>query len=151
MSPQKFCLQGNIVDLPQNRIYSGTITIEDGHIVKVCEEKVPCHHYILPGLVDSHLHIESSMLPPAEFARLASVHGTVAAVADPHEIANVLGMDGIEFMLQSAAQTPFLFHFGAPSCVPATPFETAGGEITAEHIQNLLSDGRCGFLSEMMN
>lgn len=151
MHAQKFSLQGNIVDLLRNRIFPGTVTIENGRIARIREENGPYRQYILPGLVDSHVHIESSMLPPAEFARLATVHGTVAAIADPHEIANVLGMDGIDFMLQSAAASPFRFHFGAPSSVPATPFETAGGEINAEHIRALLSDGRCGFLSEMMN
>ena len=151
MAKNHFHLQGNIVDLPHNRIFPGTVTVADGRIVEVREEKGPYQQYIMPGLVDSHVHIESSMLPPAEFARIATVHGTVAAVADPHEIANVLGMDGIDFMLASAAKSPFRFHFGAPPCVPATPFETAGAELTSDHIEALLTDGRCGFLSEMMN
>jgi len=151
MESNQFSLQGNIVDLKQERIFPGTITVAQGRIVAVREENVPCAHYIMPGLVDSHVHVESSMLPPAEFARLATVHGTVAAVADPHEIANVLGMAGIDFMLENAAQSPFCFHFGAPPCVPATPFETAGAELNVDHIEALLADGRCGFLSEMMN
>ncbi len=151
MHPKNLELQGNIVDLLKNRIFPGTVSVADGYIVEIREESGPYQQYIIPGLVDSHVHIESSMLPPAEFARLATVHGTVAAVADPHEIANVLGMAGIEFMLQNASESPFRFHFGAPSCVPATPFESAGGEITAEHIKALLTDGGCGFLSEMMN
>ncbi|MDH4321799.1 MAG: adenine deaminase [Desulfobulbaceae bacterium] len=151
MYPKTFKLHGNIVDLLQNRIFPGTVEVADGRIASVREEAVPCRHYIMPGLVDSHVHIESSMLPPAEFARLATVHGTVAAVADPHEIANVLGMYGIDYMLISAMESPFCFHFGVPSCVPATPFETAGGTITARHLEELLTDGRCGFMSEMMN
>jgi adenine deaminase len=151
MNSNNFSLQGNIVDLKQDRIYPGTVTVAQGRIVEVQEDNASYQQYILPGLVDSHVHIESSMLPPAEFARLATIHGTVAAVADPHEIANVLGMAGIDFMLESAAKSPFHFHFGAPPCVPATPFETAGAELTADHIEELLSDGRCHFLSEMMN
>ncbi|NQU27961.1 MAG: adenine deaminase, partial [Candidatus Marinimicrobia bacterium] len=105
---------------------------------------------ILPGLVDAHIHIESSMLVPTEFARLAVTHGTVAAVCDPHEIANVLGIAGVEFMLENAGQSPFKFYFGAPSCVPATPFETAGAAIELADIEKLFSDG-LKFLSEMMN
>ena len=151
MHSNNFNLQGNIVDLKQNRIYPGTITVAEGRIAKMREDNTTYQQYIMPGLVDSHVHIESSMLPPAEFARLAIVHGTVAAVADPHEIANVLGMTGIDYMLESAAKSPFHFHFGAPPCVPATPFETTGNELTADHIEALLADGRCGFLSEMMN
>ena len=146
-----FSLQGNIVDLVRDRIFPGTITVAAGCIVEVREDNGNYQQVIMPGLVDSHVHIESSMLPPAEFARLAMVHGTVAAVADPHEIANVLGMAGIDFMAASAANSPFCFHFGAPSCVPATPFETAGAELDLERIEELLADGRCGFLSEMMN
>ena len=151
MKSNEFSLQGNIVDLVAKRIFPGTVTVEDGRIIEVREDNGSYENYIMPGLVDSHVHIESSMLPPAEFARLATVHGTVAAVADPHEIANVLGMEGVDFMLESASGSPFYFHFGAPSCVPATPFETAGAELNVEQVEELLSSGRCGFLSEMMN
>ncbi len=107
--------------------------------------------YLLPGFVDAHVHIESSMLPPAEFARLAVRHGTLGAVSDPHEIANVLGVAGVDFMLENALATPFHFVFGAPSCVPATPFETAGGALGAAEIQQLLQEPQIGYLSEMMN
>ena len=143
-------LEGNVVDLEGERIFPAVVTVAKGRIAEVREGGGPYPHFIMPGLVDSHIHIESSMLPPAEFARLATVHGTVAVVADPHEIANVLGMAGVEFMLASAGRVPLRCHFGAPSCVPATPFETAGGVIGAGEIEALLNGG-CAFLAEMMN
>ena len=108
-------------------------------------------HHILPGLIDAHIHIESSMLVPTEFARAAVIHGTVGTVSDPHEIANVLGMRGVQFMLDNAEKTPFKFHFGAPSCVPATPFETAGASLSASDIEELLKLSNVVSLSEMMN
>jgi adenine deaminase len=111
----------------------------------------PDLHYLLPGLIDAHIHIESSMLPPAEFARIAAVHGTVATVSDPHEIANVLGVEGIDYMLDSARHTPFFILFGAPSCVPATPFETSGATLDAQAVDTLLQREEIGYLSEMMN
>ncbi|MCP4247696.1 MAG: adenine deaminase, partial [bacterium] len=107
--------------------------------------------YLMPGFVDGHLHVESSMLPPPEFARLAMAHGTVAAVADPHEIGNVLGMDGVHYMIAAGERSPFKFYFGAPSCVPATPFETAGAQLDAASVDELLADPRIHFLSEVMN
>ena len=128
MTYNSFSLSGSIVDVLNQRIFSGTIHIKDGRINSVIEEAVTETQHILPGLIDAHIHIESSMLIPTEFARAAVIHGTVATVSDPHEIANVLGMRGVEFMLDNAGQTPFKFHFSAPSCVPATPFETAGVE-----------------------
>jgi len=90
----------------------------------------------MPGFVDAHVHIESSMMVPSEFARLAVLHGTVATVSDPHEIANVCGMEGIRFMINNGDRVPFKFFFGAPSCVPATTFETAGAVITPDNNQN---------------
>lgn len=115
-------LQGQIVDIQNKRIYKGEITIEHGKIVSIEAKDHKVNHYILPGFVDAHIHIESSMLVPSEFARLAVTHGTVATVSDPHEIANVLGVKGVEFMIENGKQTPFKFNFGAPSCVPATRF-----------------------------
>lgn len=144
-------ISGNIVDVFKNRIFPGTLTIENQRITEITEENKTYDSYILPGLIDSHIHIESSMLVPSEFAKLAVIHGTVATVSDPHEIANVLGMKGIKFMLDNASQVSFKIYFGAPSCVPATSFETAGAEITAEDIENLFTDYDLKYLSEMMN
>ncbi|MBC8375350.1 MAG: adenine deaminase [FCB group bacterium] len=151
MTYNSFSLSGNIVDVLNQRIFPGTIHVENGRIKSVVEESVSETHCILPGLIDAHIHIESSMLVPTEFARAAVNHGTVATVSDPHEIANVLGMRGVEFMLENAEQTPFKFHFSAPSCVPATPFETAGAELSAPEIESLLQRPDIVSLSEMMN
>jgi len=155
-----FEIHGNVIDIHTCSIFPGTVVVQgdtirdiipdegqyqEGEIVEVEEP------YILPGFVDSHVHIESSLLVPSEFARLAAPHGTVATVSDPHEIANVLGLEGIKFMLDNAEKVPVNFFFGAPSCVPATPFETAGAEITADDIRELFKDDRIKFLSEMMN
>lgn len=144
-------LSGNIVDVLNQRIFTGTVHIENGVIVSIHEGPVSNDQYILPGLIDAHIHIESSMLVPTEFARAAVIHGTVATVSDPHEIANVLGIKGVEYMLDNARQTPFKFYFGAPSCVPATPFETAGSSISLSEIQTLLERPDVVSLSEMMN
>jgi adenine deaminase len=149
---------GMIVDIndPEGgEIYPGRVVLDDkGRIAQIerdWDEKYVYSQYILPGFVDSHVHIESSLLVPSEFARLAVLHGTVATVSDPHEIANVLGLEGVRFMLENAGQVPFHFFFGAPSCVPATPFETAGAEITVADIIELFQDDRITMLSEMMN
>ena len=131
-------LQGNIVDIPNKRIFKGKITIENGKISAIEEKANDSNHYILPGFIDAHIHIESSMLVPSEFARLAVTHGTVATVSDPHEIANVLGVAGVEYMIENGKNVPFKFHFGAPSCVPATSFESAGAVIDADDIKQLL-------------
>ncbi|MCF7822996.1 MAG: adenine deaminase [Candidatus Marinimicrobia bacterium] len=144
-------LSGNIVDVLNQRIFKGTINIHDGRIEAVTEAAVTESQYIIPGLIDAHIHIESSMLIPTEFARAAVIHGTVATVSDPHEIANVLGIRGVEFMLYNAAESPFKFHFSAPSCVPATPFETAGAHLDASEIAGLLQRKDIVSLSEMMN
>ena len=151
MTYNSFSLSGSIVDVLNQRIFPGTIHVENGRITSVAEESVSETHLILPGLIDAHIHIESSMLVPTEFARAAVVHGTVATVSDPHEIANVLGMRGVDFMLSNAEQSPFKFHFSAPSCVPATPFETAGAELSAPEIETLLQRPDIVSLSEMMN
>ena len=144
-------ISGNIVDVIQERIYPGTLTISGGTIVDITGEQGPYDTYIIPGFVDSHIHIESSMLTPVEFARVASVHGTVASVSDPHEIANVLGMEGVRFMIENGKLSPFKFFFGAPSCVPATPFETSGARIGPDAIEELLRLDEIKYLSEVMN
>ena len=147
-----FSVSGNIVDIFQQTIFPGTVLIEGGRIRSITRQEGRRYdHYLLPGFVDAHVHIESSMLVPSEFARLATVHGTVAAVSDPHEIANVLGLTGVRFMLANAAQTPFEIAFGAPSCVPATPFETAGAELSASEIRQLFEQDGISYLSEVMN
>lgn len=151
MEPKEFILRGNIVDVVAGRIFQGEVTVSEGAITAVTEKAVSDRCYILPGLVDAHIHIESSMLVPSEFARLAVVHGTVASVSDPHEIANVLGLEGIEFMIHNGRKVPFRFCFGAPSCVPATPFETAGAVLGVREIDYLLQHPEIKYLSEMMN
>ncbi|MFT4664349.1 MAG: adenine deaminase [Polaribacter sp.] len=144
-------LKGNIIDLENKSIYYGCIEVEDGKIAKITREQGQSMNYIMPGFVDAHVHIESSMLIPTEFARLAVVHGTVATVSDPHEIANVLGIDGVDFMINNGLQVPFKFNFGAPSCVPATTFETAGATIGVEQVKKLLARPEIKYLTEMMN
>ena len=145
-------LSGNIVDLHARRVYPGTVEWQAGRITRLAEESGKKYDYfIAPGLVDAHIHIESSMLPPAEFARWAVVHGTVATVSDPHEIANVLGVAGVDYMIRDGARTPFKFNFGAPSCVPATSFETAGARLDAAAVGRLLQRKEIKYLSEVMN
>lgn len=144
-------LKGQIVDIPNKRIFKGEITIENGKIVSIIEKEHNNNHFILPGFVDAHIHIESSMLVPSEFAKLAVCHGTIATVSDPHEIANVLGIEGVEFMIENGKQTPFKFNFGAPSCVPATSFESAGAIIDSEGIKSLMANPDIKYLAEMMN
>lgn len=146
-----FRVSGHIVDVLNDEIFPGTLHILNGKIAEIIREPVSSTQFILPGFVDAHVHIESSMLVPSEFARLAVVHGTVATVSDPHEIGNVLGVPGVEYMIQNGSQVPFKFFFGAPSCVPATPFETAGAEINAEDLEELLQRGEIKYLAEMMN
>ncbi|MBS4057965.1 MAG: adenine deaminase [Bacteroidales bacterium] len=147
----EFQLQGRIVDLVNMEIYSGTLVVDGGKIQSICREPVDAEVYIMPGLIDAHVHIESSMLIPSEFARLAVVHGTVATVSDPHEIGNVLGVKGINYMIENGKKVPFKFFFGASSCVPATGFETAGATIGTDEIDALLQHPEIKYLSEMMN
>ena len=147
-------LKGNIVDIPNKRIYAGIVSIENGLVKSIealANDESIMGNYILPGFIDSHVHIESSMLVPSEFARLAVVHGTVATISDPHEIANVCGIEGVEFMIANGKQVNFKFNFGAPSCVPATIFETAGASIDSAAVHQLLQREEILYLSEMMN
>ena len=147
-----FSITGYLVDIPGRAIRPSRVTIQDGKIDSIESiEKPDRDVYILPGLVDSHIHIESSMLSPQYFARVAVTHGTVATVSDPHEITNVLGEKGIEYMVASGSKVPLKFHFGVPSCVPATPFETSGAVLDGEKVERLLADPRFVYLAEMMN
>ncbi|MFT3948582.1 MAG: adenine deaminase [Agriterribacter sp.] len=149
-------IRGRIVDILQKKIYTGIISWEAGKIISIQSldnvidnaNELP---FIMPGFIDAHVHIESSMLIPSQFARLAVVHGTVATVSDPHEIANVCGMAGVQYMIEDGKKTPFKFYFGAPSCVPATIFETAGAELNAADVTRLLEMDEIKYLSEVMN
>ncbi len=142
---------GSIVDISNKRIFKGEVTVDGGKISSIVEKEHNIETYIVPGFIDAHIHIESSMLVPSEFARLAVTHGTVATVSDPHEIANVLGVVGVEFMIENGKKTPFKFNFGAPSCVPATTFESAGAVIDSEAVKVLLENPDIKYLTEMMN
>jgi adenine deaminase len=151
-----FKIQGNIVDISAKKIFYGEVSIADGKILSIkplstTNLKPPTTNYILPGFIDSHVHIESSMLVPSEFAKLAVVHGTVGTISDPHEIANVCGIEGVKFMIANGKTVPFKFHFGAPSCVPATIFETAGAALNSGEVDSLLQNEEIFYLSEMMN
>lgn len=142
---------GRFVDIKNRRIYSAEITIENGKIKSITKKNHSEKNYMLPGFIDAHIHIESSMLVPSEFARLAVLHGTVATISDPHEIANVLGKEGVYYMIKNGKKVPLKFHFGAPSCVPATSFETAGAIIDSNGIKELLASPDINYLAEMMN
>ncbi|MHA4808805.1 adenine deaminase [Flavitalea flava] len=147
-------ITGRLADIFQEKIYTAEIVIEDGIIRSVTPldmEPSPYLPFLLPGFIDAHVHIESSLLIPSEFARLAVVHGTIATVSDPHEIANVCGLPGIEFMINNGETVPFYFNFGAPSCVPATRWETAGANLDATAVEELLNRKSIKYLSEMMN
>lgn len=146
-------IKANIVDLEARKVCFGELHWRGGAITHIEPkgDEAPGTPYLIPGFVDAHVHMESSMLTPSEFGRMALRHGTLGAVSDPHEIANVLGMEGVRFMLNDAAQSPFPIAFGAPSCVPATPFETAGSLFGVEEIELLLAEPQIGYLSEMMN
>jgi adenine deaminase len=152
MQASALTVEGNVVDIMNKRIYPASIKIDQGKIAGITETPGTIYsNYILPGFVDSHVHIESSMIIPSEFARMAVVHGTVATISDPHEIANVCGMEGVEFMVNNGKKVPFKFNFGAPSCVPATIFETAGAALNSEDVKKLLEKDEIKYLSEMMN
>ncbi len=144
-------IQGQIVDIANRRIYSGELTVANGKITSITEKEHANKTYLLPGFIDAHIHIESSMLVPSEFAKLAVLHGTVATISDPHEIANVLGTAGVYYMIENSKKVPLKFHFGAPSCVPATAFETAGAVIDSDGIKELLTSPDIYYLAEMMN
>lgn len=151
MENSAFQLSGQIVDVVNSRIFKGTIFVEHGKIVNIVEEENDNDQLIMPGFVDSHIHIESSLLVPTEFARIAVTHGTVATVSDPHEIANVLGIDGVKYMIEIGKKSPMKFYFGAPSCVPATSFETSGAVLDSKTVDELLSMDDIKYLGEMMN
>jgi adenine deaminase len=144
-------IQGQLVDVHLREIYPAEIEIKEGKIFSVERRVASPGTFILPGLIDSHIHIESSMITPGAFAQIAVKHGTVGVVSDPHEIANVLGIEGVKFMINDGEKVPFKFWFGAPSCVPATEFETSGAVISATDIEELLNDPKINYLSEMMN
>ena len=144
-------VSGQLVDIVGRRVFGAKVSVADGRIAAIVPADDAPATFLLPGFIDAHIHIESSMLVPTEFARAAVLHGTVATVSDPHEIGNVLGVAGVEYMLANASQSPMKFHFGAPACVPATTFETAGATITVEEVEQLLADPRIHYLSEMMN
>ncbi|TCI94380.1 adenine deaminase [Tenacibaculum sp. M341] len=144
-------VQGNIVNIREKKIFKGEIEVENGKIVNIREANHSVESYILPGFVDAHIHIESSMLVPSEFAKIAVTHGTVATVSDPHEIANVLGVAGVDFMIENGKKVPLKFNFGAPSCVPATSFESAGAVIDSEAIKLMMENPDIKYLAEMMN
>jgi adenine deaminase len=144
-------VSGHIVDIPGRRSFDGEIEIRDGVIANIIQKEGVEDQYLLPGFIDSHIHIESSMLVPSEFARLAVVHGTVATVSDPHEIGNVMGIHGVDYMIDNGKQVPFKFFFGAPSCVPATQFESTGAVIDVYGVAELLQRKEIKYLAEMMN
>ncbi len=142
---------GNIVDVINHEIFAGTLFVENGKISDIRRDNTSHSNFITPGFIDSHVHIESAMMPPSEFARIAMAQGTVAAVCDPHEIANVLGIQGVRYMIDDASQAPLKFYFSAPSCVPATPFETSGSDLSLEDLETLLDMPQVKLLGEMMN
>ena len=143
-------IEGNIVDVIQRKIYPGVINITNGKIISISRSNVKYSNFILPGLIDSHVHIESSMLIPSRFADLVVPRGTVAVVSDPHEIANVLGVGGVEYMLDDAKKVPLKCFFGVPSCDPATDYETSGYTISRAEVEYLFNK-ETWFLAEMMN
>jgi len=144
-------VQGNIVDIANKKIFKGEVEIENDRILEIRATNHDCENYILPGFIDAHIHIESSMLVPSEFAKIAVKHGTVATVSDPHEIANVLGVHGVNFMIENGKKVPLKFNFGAPSCVPATSFESAGAVINSNDIKVMMENPDIKYLAEMMN
>ena len=147
-------IEGQLIDIHQRRIYPARLALKGGKIASITElaaGQLVSQHYICPGFIDAHVHIESSMLPPAEFGRQALRHGTLATVSDPHEIANVVGLAGVEWMVANAKGTKMQVHFGAPSCVPATEFESAGARLGLPETEYMLGGLGLGYLSEMMN
>ena len=144
-------IKGNIVDIFNKKIFKGEVVFEYGKIIDIRKSNHTLDNYILPGFIDAHIHIESSMLIPSEFAKIAVIHGTVATVSDPHEIANVLGVKGVDFMISNGKKVPLKFNFGAPSCVPATSFESAGAIIDSNDIKEMMENPDIKYLAEMMN
>jgi adenine deaminase len=149
-----FTVAGNIINIQQRELFEGKLVVEAGKIkvvLKISDQPKEGLPFLLPGFTDAHVHIESSMVVPAEFAKMAVVHGTVSTISDPHEIANVCGIEGVDFMIENGKTVPFKFNFGAPSCVPATSFETAGATLNADDVKQLLQRDDILYLSEMMN
>lgn len=144
-------IQGNIVDIDNKEIFKGEVQFENGKITAIRKSNHTIEDYIIPGFVDAHIHIESAMLVPSEFAKIAVTHGTIATVSDPHEIANVLGVKGVDFMIENGKKVPLKFNFGAPSCVPATSFESAGAIIDTDDIKKMMANPDIKYLAEMMN
>lgn len=144
-------ISGNIVDVLHERIFPGTLEVIDGKITGIIRDGKPHKRFIIPGFIDAHVHVESSMLAPSEFARLAVTHGTVATVSDPHEIANVLGISGVRWLVDNGRCVPFKFFFGAPSCVPSSPFETSGASLGYREIEKLLAEDELHYLGEVMD
>ncbi|MEQ6119908.1 adenine deaminase [Reichenbachiella sp. MALMAid0571] len=144
-------ISGQLIDILNKEVYPAEVTFDNTRIISIEKVSIVDDQYLLPGFVDAHVHVESSMLVPSEFARLAVVHGTVATISDPHEIGNVLGVEGVEYMINNGNEVNFKFHFGAPSCVPATTFETAGAVIDTSDVEYLLKKPEVHYLAEMMN
>ena len=151
MENRGFSVKANLVDVINRSVYPAEIFVRNGSVQRIEKRDEQFEVYVLPGLVDAHVHIESSMLVPSQFAGLAVRHGTVATVSDPHEIANVLGERGLDFMLNDASSVPFKFNFGVPSCVPATGFETSGSVLGSDSVKRLIGRKEFKYLSEMMN
>lgn len=146
-----FSISGQYVDILKKHIYPATISVKNGIIESIESTIEAPMQYLMPGFIDAHVHVESSMLIPSSFARLAVTHGTIGTISDPHEIANVCGMEGVQYMIDNGKKVPFHFFFGAPSCVPATIFETAGAAINSKDVASLLANPDIYYLSEMMN
>ncbi|MCF8361840.1 MAG: adenine deaminase [Prolixibacteraceae bacterium] len=144
-------IEGNIVDIEKRKIIKGRMYYSNTIEKIIIDNDIKSNVYILPGLIDAHVHIESSMCTPINYAKEALKHGVIAAVTDPHEIANVCGIQGVEYMSKNALKTPMKIYTGAPSCVPATPFETSGAQLNPEEIDYLFKNNICTHLSEMMN
>ena len=144
-------ISGNLIDIHSRSIFPASITVEEGTIRSVERTNSAGDLFIMPGLIDSHIHIESSMVTPGAFAGAAIKQGTTAVVSDPHEIANVMGLEGVRFMIREGNSTPLKFNFGAPSCVPATAFEESGAYLGPKEIDELMSGSDIKYLSEMMN
>ena len=149
--PTSFSVAGYLIDVHSRTERPVTVHVDEGVVDRIVPTEDVPDRYLMPGFIDAHVHVESSMLTPSEFARAAVPHGTVGTVSDPHEIANVLGVDGVEYMIEDGQQVPFHFAFGAPSCVPATPFETSGATLGPDAVAALLDRDDVPYLSEMMN
>ena len=144
-------IEGNIVDVLNRKIFKGEVIIDGDRIAKITSKETTSEVYILPGLIDSHIHIESTMMIPSAFAKVAVKNGTIGVVTDPHEIANVLGEKGIEFMIKNSESTPLKTFYCVPSCVPATTFETSGATLDADKIDKIFTKYNLKVLGEMMN